>query len=86
MVGGCGLGGISFGQAIARGGTDWRNAARVRIVEGSRKGTLLMREETPRSIVVCSVLEKRVNIQMNFFDRDVKFVLETKTRSRIPAS
>lgn len=44
VVGGCSVGGIRLGQAVARRGADGRDTSRMGVVKRSRKRSLLMRE------------------------------------------
>lgn len=65
LVGGRGFGSISLGQAVARCGADGGNTARVRIVKGSRKGALLVRQKSSRHIVVVAILEREKKEQVS---------------------
>lgn len=58
LVGGRGFRSISLGQAVARGGADGGDTARMRVVEGSRKRALLVRQKSSRRIVVLAILER----------------------------
>lgn len=57
VISGCRVGGVGLGQAVAGRGADRGDAPRMGVVKRCCKRALLMREQSPRGILIFPILE-----------------------------